>query len=245
MTAAPRPIARSRRPSPSTRAARRPVPRQFDAASANSGGKLAPFPQPQGELAPPRSGLRSAPASRPVNLIASPRPQTSSQSSALSPRSSVHSLTHPSNLQRPSQTLARPSRRTHSRQTQIQAIPVARKPRWLNKLLRTQRASTVVTTGLVTLSFVMYGWTVYIQHLWRGEFDRMQALERQERQLTAASETLRQHLANQAERPDSGLVLPTPESAIFLPAPAPAPAQPAASAPVAPAPLPAEVPMAY
>ncbi|GAB4463439.1 MAG: hypothetical protein OHK0037_16060 [Elainellaceae cyanobacterium] len=122
---------------------------------------------------------------------------------------------------------------------------MARKPRWLNKLLRTQRASTVVTTGLVTLSFVMYGWTVYIQHLWRGEFDRMQALERQERQLTAASETLRQHLANQAERPDSGLVLPTPESAIFLPAPAPAPAQPAASAPVAPAPLPTEVPMAY
>jgi hypothetical protein len=133
----------------------------------------------------------------------------------------------------------------------VQSIPVARKPRWLNQLLRTQRASTVITTGLVTLSFAMYGWTVYIQHLWRGEFDRMQALERQERQLTAASETLRQHLANQAERPDSGLVLPTPESAIFLPAPSPAPAQSAVQSPIqSPAsepatPLPSEVPMAY
>jgi hypothetical protein len=245
MTAAPRPIARSRRPAPSTRVARRPIPRRFDAALASSGGKLAPFPQPQGDLALLRPAPRSAPDSRPVNLIASPRPQTPSQGGSLSPRSSVHSLAHPSNLQRSSQTLARPVRRPHPRLTQVQAIPVARKPRWLNKLLRTQRASTVVTTGLVTLSFVLYGWTVYIQHLWRGEFDRMQALERQERQLTAASETLRQHLANQAERPDSGLVLPTPESAIFLPAPSPAPAQPAALAPVAPAPLPAEVPMAY
>ncbi|GAB4135542.1 MAG: hypothetical protein Fur0046_08400 [Cyanobacteria bacterium J069] len=71
----------------------------------------------------------------------------------------------------------------------------------------------------------------------------MQALERQERQLTAASETLRQHLAHQAERPDSGLVLPTPEGVIFLPAPPPAPDT--TSPTPAPAPLPMAAPMAY
>ncbi|BAU45053.1 hypothetical protein [Leptolyngbya sp. O-77] len=143
--------------------------------------------------------------------------------------------------------LARSTRQQGDRPV-VQSIPVARKPRWLNQLLRTQRASTVITTGLVTLSFAMYGWTVYIQHLWRGEFDRMQALERQERQLTAASETLRQHLANQAERPDSGLILPTPESAIFLPAPSPTPAQSPVQSPApetAVPPLPVDVPMAY
>ncbi|HIK42692.1 MAG TPA: hypothetical protein IGS51_19315 [Thermoleptolyngbya sp. M55_K2018_002] len=238
MTAAPRPPARSRRPPVPTQTARRPSPRRFDAASAHSGGKLAPFPQ-RGELAPlPPRPVRKSP---PVELIASPRSGATLQPASLNP---------PPRLQRTARRLARSAQQQGDRPV-VQSIPVARKPRWLNQLLRTQRASTVITTGLVTLSFAMYGWTVYIQHLWRGEFDRMQALERQERQLTAASETLRQHLANQAERPDSGLILPTPESAIFLPAPSPAPAQSAVQSPVQSpasepaAPLPAEVPMAY
>jgi len=244
MTAAPRLTAKSRRPPVATRTARRPIPRRFDAAPANGlansltsglanrGGNLAPFPQ-QAELAPPSP--RSVQKSPAVELIASPRPGTALQPAPLNPTPK---------LQRASRPLAWSVQRPGDR-PMVQSIPVARKPRWLKQLLRTQRASTVITTGLVTLSFAMYGWTVYIQHLWRGEFDRMQALERQERQLTAASETLRQHLANQAERPDSGLVLPTPESAIFLPAPSPAPAPSPTSESVAPPPLPAEMPMAY
>lgn len=214
----------------------RPISRRFEAASihslANGGGKLAPISQ-RGELASPSSrSIRKPPS---VELIASPRPRAALQPASLKP---------PLKLQRASRSLAQSAWQQGDRPT-VHSIPVARKPHWLNQLLRIQRASTVVTTGLVTLSFAMYGWTVYIQHLWRGEFDRMQALERQERQLTAASETLRQHLANQAERPDSGLVLPTPESAIFLPAPSPAPAQSPTSEPAVPPPLPVDVPMAY
>lgn len=235
MTAAPRPIARSRRPPVSTRTAHRPIPRRFDAASANGGDKLAPFPQ-RGELAPLSSRpVRKSPS---VELIASPRSGATLQPASFSP---------PPKMKQTGRRLARSTRQQGDRPV-VQSIPVARKPRWLNQLLRTQRASTVITTGLVTLSFAMYGWTVYIQHLWRGEFDRMQALERQERQLTAASETLRQHLANQAERPDSGLILPTPESAIFLPAPSPTPAQSPVQSPApetAVPPLPVDVPMAY
>lgn len=75
-----------------------------------------------------------------------------------------------------------------------------------------------------------YGWTVYAQKLWSQEYRKLETLQRTERELIAANEAFKNHIARQAERSDSGLVVRGAENTIFL-QPAPprrAPAQPAA-----------------
>ena len=70
---------------------------------------------------------------------------------------------------------------------------------------------------------ITYGWTVYIQQQWGREFDRLEAMKKQERQLVSANEVLKNQMAEQAERPTAGLLLPDPSNAIFL---TPAPQRP-------------------
>jgi hypothetical protein len=114
-------------------------------------------------------------------------------------------------------------------------------PLWLQALTFAQRTSTVVTFSLVASALAVYGWTVYSQQLWGKEYQRLEALQRQERQLTAATEVLKDQMAQEAEDPASGLSIPDPTNAIFLqPAPLsqPAPVQPdPAPKPIQTAPL--------
>jgi hypothetical protein len=100
-------------------------------------------------------------------------------------------------------------------------------PLWLRVLTTAQRTSTVVTFSLVASALAVYGWTVYSQQLWGTEYQRLESLQRQERQLTAANEVLKDQLAKEAEDPASGLSMPNPTSAIFL-QPAPLTQSPAA-----------------
>jgi len=93
----------------------------------------------------------------------------------------------------------------------------------------------------------VYGWTVYIQQVWGKDHNSLQALQRQERQLAVANEILSSHLAQEAEQPNSGLVLPQPGDAIFLEAPAPISPVVAEAAPILQdvAPLPVNSPQGY
>lgn len=104
-------------------------------------------------------------------------------------------------------------------------------PLWLKLLLWTQRGSALVTLMLGAALLVTYGWTVYIQQQWGREFERLESLKKQERQLVSASEVLKNQMAEQAEKPTAGLLLPDPSNAIFL---TPAPQRPAVKASPAP-----------
>lgn len=109
--------------------------------------------------------------------------------------------------------------------TTVRTLPVSnRQPNWLTRLIAIQRGTSVVTLGLVVSALAVYGWTVYNQQLWSRNYRRLESLQRQERQLIAADEILKNQMARQAENPETGLVLPTPDSAVFLQAPKPVPA---------------------
>ena len=96
-------------------------------------------------------------------------------------------------------------------------------PRWLTLMQWTQRGSSLVALMLGASILITYGWTVYIQQQWGREFDRLEAMKKQERQLVSANEVLKNQMAEQAERPTAGLLLPDPSNAIFL---TPAPQRP-------------------
>lgn len=96
-------------------------------------------------------------------------------------------------------------------------------PVWLKFLVTLQRGSSVLTFVLVAGVLSVYGWTVLVQQRWGHEYSKLETLRKHERHLVAANEVLKNQLAQQAERPDTGLVLPDPGTTVFL---APAPARP-------------------
>ncbi|MGB3755015.1 MAG: hypothetical protein WBA07_01390 [Rivularia sp. (in: cyanobacteria)] len=100
------------------------------------------------------------------------------------------------------------------------AIPVmpdgSKVPVWLMRWNRLHRHSAALTFLLVSATLVVYGWTVYSQHLWSSSYKQLQELQRDERQLTKHDEALKNRMAQEAEKPHSGLVSPTPANTIFL-----------------------------
>ncbi len=101
-------------------------------------------------------------------------------------------------------------------------------PKWLSSLLFLKRGSDLVTFLLVTTTLTIYSWTVYTQQQWTRDYRKLENLQRQERQLTTANEVMKNQLAQQAEKPATGLVPPTQTNAIFL---QPAPQRKSSTAP--------------
>ncbi|MBD1836038.1 hypothetical protein H6F61_25975 [Cyanobacteria bacterium FACHB-472] len=133
--------------------------------------------------------------------------------------------------------------RTSSRRTQKPAFQ-AQSPGWLRSLAYVQRVSDILCFGLIAATLGIYAWTVYTQQTWSRQYKHLETLQRNERQMTAANEVLKDKLAQEAERPGTGLVSPNPANTIFL---APAPQRqslptPAATANPEPAPT---MPMGY
>ncbi|MBD3882247.1 hypothetical protein IFO70_10800 [Phormidium tenue FACHB-886] len=137
------------------------------------------------------------------------------------------------------------SQPTPSQADVVQALPRPQAPLpWLKALVLLQRTSSVLTFGLVVGLLVVYGWTVYTQQRWGQAFNRLEALQKQERQLMAANEVIKNQMAEQAEVPAVGLVLPEPGNTIFLtPAPQRPPVEPEINLPP-PQPIPAR-PLGY
>jgi len=89
-------------------------------------------------------------------------------------------------------------------------------PGWLSTLTALQRGSTLLTFTLVASVLAVYGWSVYSQRAWSQGYRQLSQLQRQERELIAASETRKQQIAQQAESPQAGLVRQVPANTIFL-----------------------------
>lgn len=93
-------------------------------------------------------------------------------------------------------------------------------PIWLSPLLFIQRSSDIVTFVLVASTLCLYSWTVYTQQQWSQDYRKLENLQRDERHLTTTNAVIKDQLAQQAEKPATGLVSPSPANTIFLtPAP--------------------------
>jgi hypothetical protein len=92
-----------------------------------------------------------------------------------------------------------------------------KKPGWLKFWTFLYHSSSLITIVLMGATLTVYGWTVYTQELWSQSYRRLESLQRQERELTANRESLKEYLAQQANNPGTGLVTPTTSNAIFLP----------------------------
>jgi hypothetical protein len=93
-------------------------------------------------------------------------------------------------------------------------------PAWLRFFVFAQQSSTVVSFFLVAGVLAVYSWTVYTQQVWSKEYEQLKTLQHTEQQLTEANEVLKNQAAQQAEAPESGLVIPDSSNTILLqPAP--------------------------
>jgi hypothetical protein len=97
------------------------------------------------------------------------------------------------------------------------APPQPQLPTALQVLLGFQQATSLITLGVVGIVLGIYGWTVYTPLLWSQEYQQLKALQKTERQLIANTEAIKHQLAQEADRPSSGLVNPRPDQNIFLP----------------------------
>jgi hypothetical protein len=91
-------------------------------------------------------------------------------------------------------------------------------PVWLLRLHALQRHTSVVTFLLAIAMLVAYGWTVYSQQVWSQSYRKLVSLQRHERQLNITNNVLKNNMATDAEKPNAGLVSPSPAGTIFLPA---------------------------
>ncbi|MER3477219.1 MAG: hypothetical protein C4287_12805, partial [Leptolyngbya sp. ERB_1_2] len=116
------------------------------------------------------------------------------------------------------------SKRSKKPKASVRQLPHSEKPpKWLRSLLLTQQVSVFATFVLAGAVLVVYGWTVYAQQLWGKEYSKLEQLRRNERQIMASGEVLKNQIANQSNRPGASLVPQNPNSLIFL---KPAPARP-------------------
>jgi len=99
------------------------------------------------------------------------------------------------------------------------SVNIRRKPSlplWLSVLTRVQQGSTVVTGLLMTGALVLYGSTVYVDRATSTALTQLDALQGESQELTAANEAIKQSLAEQAIREDSGLELREADDIIFV-----------------------------
>lgn len=89
-------------------------------------------------------------------------------------------------------------------------------PMWLTGLRHLQNRCEAVTGLLVTALLIAYGWSAYSQNSWQQARSQLENLKKQERQLMQKNEVLKNDLATQAQRPEMGLVSPSPAEAIAL-----------------------------
>jgi len=192
----------------------------------------------------PRSNMRARSKSLQPNLTQS---RVTKRSSKLPSNSANHRITLPNTQSSNQKQLLTPRKRIIGRQKTKTTVPGVKKrqtltnsptlqtnqqqnssysnvspsnttkPQWLIRFFTLYRYSCLGTFLLVVAVLVVYGWTVYSQKLWGQNYRKLQELQRDERQLTKTNEVLKNKMAQEAEKPNAGLLSPTPNKTIFLP----------------------------
>ncbi|MFB2837641.1 hypothetical protein [Floridanema evergladense] len=101
-------------------------------------------------------------------------------------------------------------------------------PIWLRWLITSQRYTSAIAFILISATLSSYAAIVYSQQQWNREYQKLQSLQRKERELTTDEEQRKNQLAEIAETKTQGLIPPKPENNLFLEA---APQRPATKNP--------------
>lgn len=88
-------------------------------------------------------------------------------------------------------------------------------PQNLKTLSLIQKGSFAVAIATMTASISLYASTVKIPKLWSQEYQHLEDLQLQERQLIAVNESIKYQIAQEASQ-DKNLSISKPESAIFI-----------------------------
>lgn len=88
-------------------------------------------------------------------------------------------------------------------------------PKNLKTLSLIQKGSFAIAIATMSASISLYASTVKIPKLWSQEYQHLEDLQLQERQLVAVNETIKYQIAQEAGR-DHRLIISKPESAIFI-----------------------------
>ncbi|MEE3719835.1 hypothetical protein V2H45_24140 [Tumidithrix elongata RA019] len=118
--------------------------------------------------------------------------------------------------ERPSQ---RNTRRSPAPQRNVKNLPRRASvplPGWLQFLIAIQKISITSTVLLTVSVFGIYAWTVYAQESWNNQHKKLEQLQRQERQLTAAEAFIGNDLVKKFQTQPGELVRESPERSIFL-----------------------------
>jgi hypothetical protein len=83
-------------------------------------------------------------------------------------------------------------------------------------LLVAEKILSWAALSALAASLGFYAWTVYLPKLWSQEYKKLETLQRHERQILATNASLKQQLAQQAEKPETGLANPQPSQSIFI-----------------------------
>ncbi len=89
------------------------------------------------------------------------------------------------------------------------SVPLPRElpePTWLGGLTFLQKVALGTATLLTSAALLSYSWSVHTQTQWNKEYQKLQLLKRQERNLSAAIETLENDLVQNLPRYVPGLV---------------------------------------
>jgi hypothetical protein len=126
---------------------------------------------------------------------------------------------------------AQPADRSAPQKQVVQLRSPARQmPLWLKALLSFQRGTSAIGAGLVAVTLVVYGQTVYFQQRWDKATERLESLRHNERQMTMMMEAVKYNIAAETEASNTGLVPQQPGNFLVLPSASSRPA-PAAKAP--------------
>jgi hypothetical protein len=90
-------------------------------------------------------------------------------------------------------------------------------PNELKTILRLEKASLVLMSGLILTTLGIYAWAVYAPKMWSKDYKKLERLQSDERSLIANNEALKNYLANSAKNPANGFTEVRPFQSIFLP----------------------------
>lgn len=115
----------------------------------------------------------------------------------------------------PGQKVQQPTVKT-AKVLKTKAFPVANTlPKNLKTLSLLQKGSFAIAIATMTASISLYASTVKIPKLWSQEYQHLEDLQLQERQLVAINETIKYQIAQEAAQ-NKDLSISKPESAIFI-----------------------------
>lgn len=93
----------------------------------------------------------------------------------------------------------------------------AEAPPWLHTLQQAHRWSTLAALALGVAVGVAYAQSALVEQRWSRTYQRLQTLQRHERELQVNLAILKDQLARQAATPAAQMALPNPKNSVFLP----------------------------